>query len=578
MLIKKRNIKYKKNNKKNIKKNKLIIKKKINIKNKKKYFIKNKKKKNKIFFKKKIYKKLDIKNNKYYINKYKKIIKNKIFKNKNTKYIKYIRPPIITIMGHVNHGKTTLIKYLKNNKYLIKEKGNITQYIYSYYIKTKYGYITILDTPGHSIFTDMRLRSVNITDIIILIISIEDGIMPQTIEIINYIKKNKIPTIIAINKIDKINYKNNIEIIKKKLCKYNLIPKKWNGNTIFIKISTKYGIGIKKLIKYIFKLKKKINLNTNINNKISKGIVLDCSVNKKCGTIVKLIIKKGILNIGDTIICNNNYGKVKCIYNEEGKKIKLAKPSMPIIILGLSYKPKLGEKIISIKNNKIAKKIIKIKKKINNLKNIQKKNNYKNDIFIKNNINKINIIIKCDTLGSIETILKWIKKKINNKINIIKSSIGNINKNDLLLANTTKSIILTYNIQTKYLVKNKKINLKIKIYNFNLIYKLIKKLKTIVEKKNNNKNKNKYLGTAIIKNIFKLSNNNIAGCKIIKGNINKNNNIDIIRNNKIIYTGKIKSIKQFKKNINLVKKNMECGIQIKKFFNIKIGDIIKSIK
>ncbi len=584
-MIKKKK-KYIKNNKKNkfIKKNKINFKKKYKYKNiKKKINIKKKKndyKKNNII-KKNIKKNSNNKfknNNKYKIIKYKKKIKNIIFNNTIKKKKIYIRPPIVTIMGHVNHGKTSLINYLKKYKSIIKEKGNITQYIHSHYLKTKYGYLTILDTPGHLIFENMRLRSIKITDIIILIISIEDGIMPQTIEIINYIKNNNIPTIIGLNKIDKINYIKNIKKIKNELYEYNLIPKKLNGNTYFIEISTKLGKGINKLIKYIFELKKSINLKTNINDNISSGIILDYSINKKCGIITKILIKNGILKIGDIILCNEKYGKIKCIYNDQGKKIKYAIPSMPVIILGLSNKPKLGEKFITLKNIKIAKKISLINNKINNInkKSIINKNSF--DIFKNNKNNKINIIIKTDTFSSMETIIKWINKKIKDKINIVYSDIGDINKNNLLLANITNSIIIAYNINIKYLIKNKKIIYKNKIYYFNIIYKLIKKLKKIVNIENNNKNKNKYLGKAIIKNIFKLSKSNyIAGCKIIEGEINKRNNINILRDNKIIFTGKIESIKQFKKKINIVKKNMECGINIKNFSNIKIGDIIESI-
>ncbi len=549
-------------------KNKFLNKKKI-FKNKK--IQKNKKIfKNKKILKKKIKKKINNKILKYKIDIIKEI--RKYYKNNK----KYLRPPIITIMGHVNHGKTSLIKCL-NKKINIKEKGNITQNINAYYISNKNIKFTLLDTPGHSVFTDMRVNSLKITDLIILIISIDDGIMNQTKEIIKYIKKNNIPVIIVLNKIDKINYKHNIKIIKKKIFEYKLNLTKKN---IFIKISTKYKKGIKKLKKYILILSKKINLNTNINKNISSGMIIESSIDKKKGPINYIILKKGIIKKSYIIIYNNNYSKIKCIYDNNNNKINKLLPSVPGKILGLPNINLTNKKIIIVKNIKLAKKIIEVKKNKINKNNNNNNNNIKYNIinlFKNNNKNKINIIIKCNNYGSLNIIIKWIKKEVKNKINIINYSIGNINKNDLILSKTTNSIILSYNSKVDNSIKKKINNFKKKIYFFNIIYKFFKKIKKIIKNKKKIKNKNKYLGKAIIKNVFKISKFNIiAGCKVIKGEININNSINILRNKKIIFIGKIKSIKQFKKNIKIAKNNMECGISIKNFYKIKIGDIILS--
>ncbi len=569
MFKKKKYTKNKFSNKKNIfKKNKISKNKKI-FKNKN-IFKKNKILKNKKISKKNNKKKINNKLLKYKINIIKEI--RKYYKNNK----KYLRPPIVTIMGHVNHGKTSLIKCLNKN-ININEKGNITQNINAYYINNKNNKFTILDTPGHSVFTDMRTNSLKITDLIILVISIDDGIMEQTKEIIEYIKKNNIPVIIALNKIDKINYLNNIKIIKKEISKYKLNSEKKN---IFIKISTKYKKGIKKIKKYILILSKKINLRTNINENISSGIIIESSIDKKKGPINYIILKRGIIKIGNIILYKNNYSKIKCIYDSNNKKINKLLPSIPGKILGLPNKNLSNKKFITVKNIKLAKKIIKIKNKKINIKNINNNNNIKYNIeklFKRENKNKKNIIIKCNNYGSLNTITKWIKKEIKNKINIINYSIGNINKNDLILSKTTKSIILAYNIKIDNSIKKKIKNYKIKIYFFKIIYKLFNKIKEIIKIKNKKINKKKYIGKAIIKNIFKISKFNlIAGCKVIKGKINKNNKINILRNKKIIFKGNIKSIKQFKKNIEIAKNNMECGIKIKNFYKIKIGDIILS--
>ncbi len=565
---KKNNIKKKIFNKKNIKK-KIFNKKNI----KKKIFNKKniKKNRNNIFNKK---------NNTIIINKKikkkKKIKKNIFNKNniKNKKKIKYYkRPPIVSIMGHVNHGKTSLIDLIRSTKIAEKEKGKITQYINAYYINSKWGNLTLLDTPGHSIFTNMRSRGINIADLILLIISIDDGIMPQTIEIINYSQKYNIPIIIGLSKIDKINYLNNINIIKKKFSKYNIYPKEWGGKNIFIEFSVKLKKGIKDIFKAIKKESKKINLDSNINNYVS-GYIIESSKNKNKGIVTNIIIKKGKLKIGDLIISEKNFGKIKSIYNDKNKNIKYALPSMPVKILGLSNISLPGKKFTTVKNKKeINKKI----KKINKNTIIKKKNQNKN-IFSKiiNKNNRINILLKTDVYGSLDAITKSTKEIFKNKIKFIYSNIGDINENDLKLASTSKSILIGFNIKINNIIKKKNKKYNIKIYFFNIIYKLIKKIKKIIKKKN--KNLNIIKGKAKVKNIFNnLKSNIIIGCIVIEGNIEIHNPIKIIRNNCIIYKGKIKSLKRFKKNVKKIKKGIECGIHIKNFNKIKIGDIIESI-
>ncbi len=580
---KKKNIFYTKKKTNNIKKrNKLKNKKKIGFFKKKSIFNKNYKKftrkKNKLFKSKKIKNKnKKIKKNVQDINKKIKLEKIKLKKKNilNKKKNKlYVRPPIITIMGHVNHGKTSLIDYIKSSKIVDQEKGNITQYINAYYINNKFGKITLLDTPGHSVFTNMRNRGMNITDIILLIISIDDGIMPQTLEIIKHIKKYNIPTIIGLSKIDKINYHNNIDVIKKKISKYNIIPKEWGGKNIFVEFSVKSSKGIKKIFKAINKESKNINLNTNIN-KYASGFIIESSLNKNKGIITNILIKDGKLNIGDIILSGNIFGKIKSICNDNHKKINYGLPSMPVEILGLSKIPIPGEKFIVVKNKKIIKKIVNLKNK----KIISKKKIYTNkteNIFQKKK--KINILIKTDVYGSLDTILKLINKNFKKKINIISAKIGEINENDIILSKTTQSIIISFNTKINNLIKKKIQKYKIKIYFFNIIYKLINKIKKIIKKTFQYSNKIT-VGKAKVKNIFNKSKLDIIiGCIVNKGSIKISYPIQIIRNKNIIYEGKIKSLKRFKKKVVIIKKNIECGIHIKNFNKIKIGDTIECIK
>ncbi len=570
MLKKKKNIKkkiFKINTNKKIKKKKIINKKNKN-------YILKKKNKNITHTPQKNYYQDNIN---ILINKYKFYKKKILYKQKINKIFQK-RPPILTIMGHVNHGKTSLIDCIRSSNIIDKEIGNITQYIHGYNIKTKLGRLTLLDTPGHSTFKNMRKRGIKITDLIILVIAIDDGIMPQTIEILEYANKYNVPILIILNKIDKKNYLNNIKKIKQQLYKFNILDTKLGGKNIFIKISTKFKKGINKLIKNIFIESKKLNLKTRING-MSNGIIIESGINTKIGPTAKILIKKGTLKLNDIFWSNETWGQVKFIYNNN-IKINQATPSMVVEIAGLSNIPKINKKFFVIKNKKIAKKISKIKFNLNKeIKfNKQKKNN--NCTFNINNNKKINLIIKTDVLSSLKTIKEIIKKNKFNNFKIIYKGIGNINQTDLIFAVTTKSIIIAFNIiKDNSISKNKQYNCK--IYFFNIIYNLINKLKKISNLHNNKilpKNIN-IIGKAIIKNIFKNNNSElIAGCIVIKGYIKINKKINIIRNNQIIYKGNIKSIKIFKNNVNIVKKNMECGIYIKNFNNIKIGDEIISKK
>ncbi len=491
------------------------------------------------------------------------------------------RSPIVTIMGHVDHGKTTLIDYIRKSKLTQKEKGNITQHINAYNIITKYGNIIFLDTPGHKDFINLRKRGIKITDLIILIVAIDDGIMPQTIEIINYAKIYKVPIIIAINKIDKQEYIKNIETLKLKISKYGIIPNKWGGNNIFVKISAKLGIGIKKLLKYIFiETKKKINLKINIKKKAS-GIILESSIDKGKGPIATILILNGTLNIGDIIQSNNEYGKIRAIYNEKGEKIYNAIPSIPVQITGLYKILTAGNNFITINNisNKKIKKKIKKTKHIHKTKNIK---DYPDNFFSKDKQKKINLIIKADVYGSLETILRIINKisfKNNNIINIVSSGIGSINEIDILLASTSKSIILIFNVKINNFLKKKINNLNIKIKFYSIIYNLSNYLKKLITKKNKKNINTNIIGKALIKNIFKSSPKElILGCLANYGFLKKNYPINITRNNHIIYKGTLKYLKRFKNNVDKIINGTECGIKIKNFNNIKIGDIIEVLK
>ncbi|WP_226799175.1 translation initiation factor IF-2 [Candidatus Annandia pinicola] len=509
--------------------------------------------------------------------KYKKIKKNKKKKKKisKNKLNNKIYSPIVTITGHVDHGKTSLIDYLKSNKTTSKEYSGITQNIGTYQIKTKNGKITFLDTPGHSAFSSMRERGIKMTNIMVLIIAADDGVMPQTIESIKYAKLNNIPIIVAINKIDKIKLK--IDRIINELTKYHIVSEEWGGDNIFVNISTKYGVGIDDLLNLILLQAEMLEINTFHNIK-AHGIIIESHKNISKIPITSILINQGTLHVGDIILCNSIIGKVSSIKNFSNKTLLKALPGTPVNIIGFNKNPISGNNIIVINKNKIL-------KKTNHKKNINKKLNISYDYNFEEenkNIICINIILKTDKKGSIDDILNEINNIIDNnvKINIIKKKTGNITEKDIILASRYKSIILGFNVEiekSSYEIKKIK---KIKhVYCYHTIHHLISDVKKIIKKDVSILNKKRFMisGIAEIRNIFKSTKfGTIAGCMVLNGIIKRNNYINIVRNNLIIFQGYLESLYRFKRNIKQVSIGMECGITIKSYRNFKIGDKIKS--
>ncbi len=496
--------------------------------------------------------------------------------NKKEKYTK--RSPIITIAGHVDHGKTTFLNYLRKVKKPAKEHGDITQYVKPYSVKTKYGSMTFLDTPGHFTFNSLRKKSIEYSDIMILLIAADDGIQPQTIESVKIANKFNISVIVAINKIDKS--KDNINKILSNLTNYDLTPEEWGGDTLVSLISSKTGEGIDDLISKIHLQSDLLDLKSRITG-LAEGIVIDNKIDIGKGAITTIFVLNGILKKNDTIKINNNYGKIKTITDSKEKNLTEAHPSIPVKITGISGLINIGEKFKVIKDTKHIKKIktyrtldIKNTEKIYNVKDFSKL------IENKNKIIKINLIIKADMQGSLNTLEDTIKKLSKNDINIIliKSEIGNINSSDIDLAVIVNAFIIGFNVKCDSKAKKKIHDHKVNVKIFNVIYTLIDYIKIIIKQKISKKITKQMLGIAKVKKIFqhKKTNAIIAGCLVTFGKINQKTNIKIYRKDIMIYQGAIESMKILKKKITEVHNGNECGISIKNFNDIKIDDEIKS--
>ncbi|QCI19416.1 translation initiation factor IF-2 [Buchnera aphidicola] len=500
---------------------------------------------------------------------------------KNQKLI--IRPPIVTIMGHVDHGKTTLLDSIRKINTVDKEAGGITQRIGAYNVKVnKTNTITFLDTPGHAAFTAMRARGANVTDIVVLIVAADDGVKPQTIEAIQHAKAAKSPIIIAINKIDKSD--SNPKKIQKELIKYNIVSEKWGGETMFVKISSKTGEGIPNLLDSILLQAEMLELKVSSSG-LTEGIVLESFLDKGLGPVATILIKEGMLKKGDIVLCGCTYGKIKVIKNEVGRLVKHAKPSIPVQIFGLSDIPISGDKINIVENEKQAREIaVYRQKRIHEYKLSKEKMLTLDTIF--NNLNKktnleLNIVLKSDTQGSLEAIKTALQKVSTEttKIKIIGSGIGGITETDVSLAIASKSIIIGFNVRanssSKKLIQLEKVDIRY----YSVIYDLLDAIKISVNELLIPKKVQKIIGLATVRNIFKSPKFGIiAGCMVTSGTIKRHCSIHILRDSKVIYTGELESLRRFKDDVAEVRNGVECGIGVKNYNDIRVNDIIEVFK
>ncbi|UPT14725.1 translation initiation factor IF-2 [Buchnera aphidicola] len=490
-----------------------------------------------------------------------------------------IRSPVVTIMGHVDHGKTSLLDYIRSTKIACNEAGGITQNIGAYHVKTESGSITFLDTPGHSAFTGMRARGVKLTDIVILVVAADDGVKPQTIEAIQHAKEANVPIIVAINKIDKIG--SDINQIKNDLTKYNIVSEEWGGENMFVSISAKTGKGIDTLLNTILLQSEMLELKA-ISTGMAEGVVIESYLDKGRGPIATVLVQKGNLKKGDVILCGLEYGRIKSLRNENGKILKNAGPSIPVEILGLSKVPFAGDQVTVVRDEKKAKEVACYRQnKSRELKLAnQNRSNLENmfDNIKKSDFSELKVIIKSDVQGSLEAISGALLKLSTNevKINIIGSGIGGITETDAALALASNAIILGFNVRAD--VSAKKIiemeHLDLRYYS--VIYDLIDEVQSAMTGLLSPEYKQNIIGLAEVRNIFKSPKFGlIAGCMVIDGIIKKNNPIRILRDHIVIYEGDLESLRRFKEDVSEVRNGMECGIGVKNFNDIKVRDNIE---
>lgn len=491
------------------------------------------------------------------------------------------RAPIVTIMGHVDHGKTSLLDYIRKSKITESESGGITQHIGAYKVKTNNGEIAFLDTPGHAAFTSMRARGAQVTDIVILVVSADDGVMPQTKEAIEHSKAAGVPMIVAINKIDKENADQ--EKVKNDLAANDVVPEDWGGDTIFVPISALTGEGIDNLLDSVVLQAEILELKANDQGPAT-GIVIESSLDKGKGPIATILIQNGILNQKDFILVGQTFGRVRALFNEFGKPIKSAGPSTPVVITGLSATPNVGDQLISTDDEKKVKDIASSReRKQKEIEMQSKQKNFSIESFgdASNNKKIINYLIKTDVQGSCEAIVSSLQSIENPDVglDIVYSGVGGITESDINLAVSAGAHVIGFNVRAdskaKKLVESHEIPLKY----YSIIYDLIDNVKYDLSGELEPEIKEEIIGVATVKDVFRSSKlGAIAGSIVSEGTIQKDQPIRVLRDNTVIYEGELESLRRFKEDVKEVKSGTECGIGVKDYNDIKAGDQIEVYK
>ena len=488
-----------------------------------------------------------------------------------------LRPAVVTIMGHVDHGKTTLLDYIRNSHVASGEAGGITQAIGAYQVEKDGRKITFIDTPGHAAFTEMRARGASVTDIVIIIVAADDGVMPQTKEAIDHAKAANVPIIVAINKIDKPNI--NIEKVMSELSELGLTPEEWGGDTIFVKISAHTGEGVDLLLDNINALSEILELKAN-PNRYATGSVIEAKLDKNKGPVVTLLIQNGTLRLGDPIVVGTNHGKVRTLRDDTGREVLSAEPSKPVEVTGLEDVPVAGDKFMAFESEKEARSVAIKRKETEKSKKFAHKALSLEELFesIKEGRKEINIVLKTDVKGSEEAV-KNALLKINVegvKINVIRSGVGTITESDVVLAHASNAIIIGFNVSPSKATKEIAKSYEVEIRLYNIIYKLVEEIESAMKGMLDPEYEEVIVGEAEVRQLFHFSKiGNIAGSHVISGLVKVNTPCRVIRDGIVVTTSKIASLQREKDQAKEVKTGFDCGIVVDSFPDIKEGDIIE---
>ncbi|MGN1400405.1 MAG: translation initiation factor IF-2 [Bacillus sp. (in: firmicutes)] len=490
------------------------------------------------------------------------------------------RPPVVTIMGHVDHGKTTLLDSIRNTKVTEGEAGGITQHIGAYQVEVNKKKITFLDTPGHAAFTTMRARGAKVTDIAIIVVAADDGVMPQTVEAINHAKAAEVPIIIAVNKMDKESA--NPDRVMQELTEHGLVPEAWGGDTIFVPISAKQGTGIDELLEMILLVSEVEEYKAN-PNKLATGSVIEAELDKGRGAVATLLVQNGTLRVGDPIVVGNTYGRVRAMVNDLGRRVKEAAPSTPVEITGLNEVPQAGDLFVVFKDEKTARQVGEERSQRQVLTQRSEKAVVTLDNLFEQmkqgDVKEINLIVKADVQGSAEALAASLQKiEVEGvKVKIIHSGVGAITEYDIMLATASNAIVIGFNVRPDVNAKRAAESEQVDVRLHSIIYKVIEEIESAMKGMLDPEYEEKVIGQAEVRTTFKVSKvGTIAGSYVTDGKITRDSSIRLIRQGVVVFEGELDALKRFKDDAKEVAQGYECGITIKNFNDIKEGDVIEA--
>lgn len=490
-----------------------------------------------------------------------------------------LKPPVITVMGHVDHGKTSLLDYIRHSNVIATEAGGITQHIGAYQIEIKGKKITFLDTPGHEAFTTMRARGAQATDIAVLVVAADDGVMPQTVEAINHAKAAEVPIIVAINKIDKQGA--DPDHVKRQLTEYGLVPEEWGGSTICVPVSAKQGTGIDQLLEMLLLVAEMEELKAN-PNKPARGIVIEAELDKGRGPVATVLIQNGTLYIGDQILVGIASGKVRAMYDFKGNRLEEASPGTPVEILGLSEVPAAGDLLYSVEDERLARQIAEKRfEKKRQIENVVPEKVTLEELFnqIKEGkVKELNLVVKADVHGSAEALIQALEKMGDQevRIGIIHSGVGGITETDVMLASASNALVIGFNVRPDVNAKEVAETENVEMRLYRVIYEALDDIKAALEGLLEPIHKEVSLGRAEVRNTFHIPKVGvIAGCYMLEGKVTRKSNVRVVRDGVVIYEGNIESLKRFKDDAKEVTQEHECGIGLENFQDVKDGDILE---
>lgn len=489
------------------------------------------------------------------------------------------RAPVVTIMGHVDHGKTSLLDYIRSTRIASGEAGGITQHIGAYHVETDNGMVTFLDTPGHAAFTSMRARGAQATDIVILVVAADDGVMPQTREAIQHAKAANVPVVVAINKIDKPAA--DPERVKNELTQFGIVPEEWGGENMFVNVSAKAGTGIDELLNAILLQAEVLEL-TAIHSGMASGVVIESFLDKGRGPVATILVREGTLNRGDIVLCGFEYGRVRAMRDELGKEVQVAGPSIPVEILGLSGVPAAGDEATVVRDEKKAREVALYRQgKFREVKLARQQKSKLENMFAnmtEGEVSELNLVLKADVQGSVEAIVDSLQKLSTDevKVKIIGSGVGGITETDATLAAASNAIILGFNVRADASARRVIDAESIDLRYYSVIYHLIDEVKAAMSGMLAPEYKQQIIGLAEVRDVFKSPKiGAIAGCMVTEGVVKRHNPIRVLRDNVVIYEGELESLRRFKDDVNEVRNGMECGIGVKNYNDVRAGDMIE---